>query len=165
MTIYIDMDDVVADFKAYATAVLKKVTTEEKWPYKEWVKLRNNPRLYRDLVPTAEAEAIVAYCRWVRDHHGIELMFLTAVPKGNDVHWAFYDKVLWAQKYFPDIPVMFGPFSKDKPVHCKPGDILIDDRTSNCQEWQRAGGIAIQHRGDLVKTIQSLATILDSQLL
>jgi len=60
MTIYIDMDDVVADFKAYATAVLKKVTTEEKWPYKEWVKLRNNPRLYRDLVPTAEAEAIVA---------------------------------------------------------------------------------------------------------
>lgn len=160
MTIYLDMDDVVADFKAYATAVLGKKQEDEKWPHEDWIKLRDNPRLYRDLEPTPEAAALVEYCRSLRDHSGFELMFLTAVPKGNDVHWAFYDKVLWAQRYFPDIPVMFGPFSKDKQVHCKPGDILIDDRSSNCDEWTQAGGIAVQHRGDLTKTIQTLADVL-----
>lgn len=161
MTIYLDMDDVVADFKAYATGVLGKKQQDEKWPHEDWVKLRDNPRLYRDLDPTPESTALVEYCRYLRDHNGFELMFLTAVPKGNDVHWAFYDKVLWAQRYFPDIPVMFGPFSKDKQVHCKAGDILIDDRTSNCKEWERAGGFAVQYSGDLTKTIQTLADVLD----
>jgi hypothetical protein len=38
-------------------------------------------------------------------------------------------------------------------VHCLPGDVLIDDRTSNCEDWRRAGGVAIQHRGDIDKTL------------
>jgi 5'(3')-deoxyribonucleotidase len=83
-------------------------------------------------------------------------MFLTAVPKGNDVKWAFYDKVNWATTHYPDIPVMFGPYSHDKHVHCKLGDVLIDDRTSNCEEWRHAGGVAIQHRGDLDKTLTEI---------
>ena len=161
MIIYLDMDDVVADFKAYARRVLHKVQQDEKWPQEDWLKLKDNPRLYRDLVPTPEAAALVEYCRGLRDRCGVDLMFLTAVPKGNDVHWAFYDKVLWAQRYFPDIPVMFGPFSKDKHVHCSPGDILIDDRTSNCNEWRAAGGTAVQHRGDLNKTLAVLAEIFN----
>jgi hypothetical protein len=40
---------------------------------------------------------------------------------------------------------MFGPYSKDKHMHCQPGDILIDDRLSNVEEWRTAGGIAIHH--------------------
>lgn len=161
MTIYLDMDDVVADFNAYANCVLGKKQDGEKWPHEDWIKLRDNPRLYRELEPTAEADPLVNYCRYLRDHSGLDVMFLTAVPKGNDVHWAFYDKVLWAQRYFPDIPVMFGPFSKDKCVHCKPGDILIDDRTSNCEEWRSAGGFAVQHRKDLTQTLHELTQIIN----
>ena len=86
-------------------------------------------------------------------------MFLTAVPRNNDVKWAFYDKMIWASNYFPDIPVMFGPYSHDKHVHCQPGDVLIDDRTSNCTEWRRAGGIAIQHRGDTAVTLEEIARL------
>ena len=56
--------------------------------------------------------------------------------------WAFYDKVIWAVKYFPDIPVMFGPHSTDKYKHCQKGDILVDDRLDNCQAWTQAGGIS-----------------------
>jgi hypothetical protein len=41
---------------------------------------------------------------------------------------------------FERIPVLFGPYSFDKYKHCTPGDILIDDRTSNCEEWRAAGG-------------------------
>jgi hypothetical protein len=69
------------------------------------------------------------------------------VPKANDISWAFYDKVIWAQTNFPGIPVMFGPYSKDKWKHCLTGDILIDDRSSNIDEWRAAGGIAIHHIG------------------
>jgi hypothetical protein len=87
------------------------------------------------------------------------LMFLTAVPKGNDVKWAFYDKVNWATTHYPDIPVMFGPYSHDKHVHCKLGDVLIDDRTSNCEEWRHAGGVAIQHRGDVENTLREIANL------
>ena len=86
-------------------------------------------------------------------------MFLTAVPKGNDVKWAFYDKVNWATTHYPDIPVMFGPYSHDKHVHCKLGDVLIDDRTSNCEEWRHAGGVAIQHCGDVLNTLREIANL------
>ena len=85
-------------------------------------------------------------------------MFLTAVPKGNDVKWAFYDKVIWAQSYFPAIPVHFGPFSERKYEHCTPGDILIDDRESNITAWNTAGGNGILHT-DYNSTIEALKKI------
>lgn len=155
-TLYLDMDDVIADFKAYAVSVLQKKQEDERWDYEEWIKLRNNPRLYRDLNKTPGADKIVAACKEKCEQNNWQLMFLTAIPKGNDVKWAFYDKVHWAATHYPDIPVMFGPYSHDKHVHCKIGNVLIDDRTSNCEEWRAAGGIAIQHRGDVEKTLQAI---------
>jgi 5'(3')-deoxyribonucleotidase len=102
---------------------------------------------------------LVDACRQFAQARGINLFFLTAVPKGNDMHWAFYDKVNWVELYFPDIPVMFGPYSHDKQVHCTPNDILIDDRTSNITEWNAAGGHGILHRGDLQKTLIQLSVL------
>jgi len=155
-TIYLDMDGVVADFNGYADKVLRKKTTSDRWPDNDWTRLRDNPRLYRDLEKTQEADQLVDYCKKLCEANGFDLMFLTAVPRNNDVHWAFYDKVVWVQQYYPNIPVMFGPYSHDKHVHCKPGDILIDDRTSNCEEWRAVGGIAVQHRGNIQNTINLL---------
>jgi hypothetical protein len=60
--------------------------------------------------------------------------------------FAAWDKVLWAIERFERIPVLFGPFSHDKWRHCTPGDILIDDRTSNCSEWRSAGGLSHIYR-------------------
>jgi 5'(3')-deoxyribonucleotidase len=158
-TLFLDMDGVVADFDAYAEKVLGKHAPGEKWPSGDWAKLRHHKRMYRDLPKTKGADILVEFCRKFAEEHGLNLCFLTAVPKGNDMHWAFFDKVHWVQKYYPDIPVMFGPYSHDKHVHCTPDDILIDDRTSNCQEWTDAGGNAIQHRGDLYDTIHRLEAI------
>lgn len=162
-TVYLDMDDVVADFKGYARAVLRgKEQIDERWAHEDWITLKNNLRLYRDLDKTIEADKLVEFCRQYCKQKNYNLLFLTAVPKGNDVHWAFYDKVLWAVKYFSDIPVMFGPFSKDKQAHCSPGDILIDDRSSNINEWISAGGIGIKHQyGNLDNTIKQLERLND----
>lgn len=156
-TLYLDMDGVVADFNAYAIKTLtRKIDGDERWAPGEWRRLAANPRLYRDLGLTPEADQLVDFCRGFCEQRGYTLLFLTAIPKKNDVPWAFYDKVLWAQIRYPDIPVMFGPYSQDKQHHCQPGDILIDDRTINIQEWQAAGGVGILHRGDLAATLHIL---------
>ena len=144
-TLYLDMDGVVADFDEYAARTLRVPPSQGIYPDEVWYKLAANARLYRELIKTSYADDLVAECQDLAATKEYEFYFLTAVPKGNDVPWAFYDKVLWAQKYFPNIPVMFGPFSKDKHHHCQPGDILIDDRSSNIDEWRAAGGIAIHH--------------------
>jgi 5'(3')-deoxyribonucleotidase len=144
-TLYIDMDGVVADFDEYAARTLGVPPSQGIYPDEIWYNLASNARLYRDLIKTEYADQLVEECRDLASTKNYEILFLTAVPKGNDVKWSFYDKVLWAQQYFPDIAVMFGPYSKDKWQHCKPGDILIDDRISNIDEWRTAGGIAIHH--------------------
>ena len=139
------MDGVVADFDEYAYRTLGVPPSQGVYPDTIWQQLVKNPRIYRDLIKTPYADQLVEECRDYALTYGYDLYFLTAVPKANDVKWAFYDKVLWAQQHFPDIAVMFGPYSKDKYQHCRSGDILIDDRTSNIDEWRAAGGIAIHH--------------------
>jgi 5'(3')-deoxyribonucleotidase len=157
-TLYLDMDGVVADFDEYAARTLGIPPSQGIYPNEVWYKLATNSRLYRDLIKTPYADELVFQCSIIAKQQGYELKFLTAVPKGNDVPWAFYDKVIWAQKYFPGIPVMFGPFSKDKYVHCQPGDILIDDRTSNIEEWRVAGGLGILHK-DFNDTLAQLSKL------
>jgi len=155
-TIYLDMDGVVADFDEYAARTLGIPPSTGIYPNEVWYKLASNKRMYRDLIKTTYADELVDYCSKLCKEKEYRLLFLTAVPKGNDVPWAFYDKVIWVQRYFPDIPVMFGPYSKDKHVHCRPGDILIDDRESNIREWRVSGGIGILHRNDIVETLTEL---------
>lgn len=158
-TLYLDMDGVVADFDAYAEQYLHSRSEDGRWTKEKWQKLREHQRMYRDLPKTPEANDLVNAARKFASDRGYTLLFLTAVPKGNDFHWAFHDKVEWARRYYPDIPVHFGPFSVDKQVHCQPGDILIDDRLSNIQEWELAGGHAIRHQGDLANTLQRLSEL------
>jgi 5'(3')-deoxyribonucleotidase len=145
-TLYLDMDGVVADFDEYASRTLGYPPSEGIYPDDKWKQLAKNPRLYRDLIPTPYAHQLFKQCVNFCLKYNYDWAFLTAVPKGNDVKFAFYDKVEWAQKHFPHTPVFFGPFSKDKHQHCSAGDILIDDRKSNIEEWHAAGGIAILHK-------------------
>lgn len=154
-TLFLDMDGVVADFDEYALRTLGIPPSNGVYPHDIWVKLAANPRLYRDLHKTSYADYLVSECQKFCKLNQYQLYFLTAVPKGNDVHWAFFDKVIWAQHYFSGIPVHFGPYSKDKHLHCNIGDILIDDRKSNIEEWINAGGIAIHHF-NVTTTLQKL---------
>jgi 5'(3')-deoxyribonucleotidase len=154
-TLYLDMDGVVADFDEYAFRTLGLPPSEGVYAQEVWIKLAANPRIYRDLVKTPYADDLVAYCKEYTVLKGYDLKFLSAVPKGNDVPWSFYDKVKWAELNFPNIPVFFGPFSKDKWQRCEPGDILIDDRLSNVTEWMGRGGRAILHR-DYETTLSKL---------
>jgi len=156
-TLYLDMDGVVANFNSYAVRVLGRlITGDEIWAPGEWNKIASNQRLYRDLDKMPDADRLVQFCRDFCLQNGYALLFLTAIPNKNDVPWSFYDKVLWAQLHYPDIPVMFGPYSGDKKYHCRTGDILIDDRNDNIKSWNGAGGVGILHLGDMDMTILQL---------
>ena len=157
-TLYLDMDGVVADFNEYAFRVHGFDFAVE-YPDELWNQIAQNPRLYRDIKKTPYADDLVNHCREFTNKNKIDLYFLTAVPKSNRLHWAFYDKVEWARTYFSDIPVHFGPFSNNKWMHCTPGDILIDDRISNITEWTKSGGIAILHE-TFETTVDNLHKIL-----
>jgi 5'(3')-deoxyribonucleotidase len=156
--LYLDMDGVVADFDEYAFRTLGVPPSQGIYPDDIWQKLAANERIYRDLIKTPYADDLVAECRDLAITKDYDLIFLTAVPKANDIKWAFYDKVFWAREYFPDIPVHFGPYSVDKWRHCQPGDILIDDRVSNIDEWRTAEGIAIHHQ-DIKATLFELSKL------
>ena len=86
---------------------------------------------------------------------------LTAIPQKNDFPDAFQDKIDWMQEHYPGIRVHFGPYSQDKQHHCRPGDILVDDRTSNILEWRAAGGIGIQVTRDYGLAIEQLQQEFD----
>jgi hypothetical protein len=143
MIIYLDMDDVVADWHTAAQEFLRMRwhKENERIPQEDWDKIKMNSHFYRELPLKENAHDLVQFCRdAVSNGLADELRFLSALPRNNDMTWAVWDKVLWAQEHFEGIPVFLGPYSYDKWKHCKPGDILIDDRTSNCEEWIAAGG-------------------------
>jgi len=146
MNIYLDMDDVVADWIGYAQDFLKMRWDHvkgERIPQEDWDKLKNDTRFYLNLPLKDGAHNLVDYCKTLTSKTGGELRFLSALPHDYSMPFAAQDKVWWANKHFPGIPVFLGPFSHDKYRHVKyPDDILIDDRHSNCSEWIAAGGIA-----------------------
>jgi 5'(3')-deoxyribonucleotidase len=138
------MDDVVADWHTAAQDFLKMRWNKdnERIPQEDWDKLKHDSHFYRNLPLKNGAQELVQYCRdAVANGLADGLFFLTALPHDYSMPYAASDKVWWAHEHFPDVTVFLGPFSHDKWRHCKSaGDILIDDRHSNCDDWTRAGG-------------------------
>lgn len=146
MNIYLDMDDVVADWHSAAQDLLKLRWNKngDRIPQEEWDKVKDELNFYRHLPLMEGAHEMVNMCKdYITHNPQYHLRFLTALPHDYSMPMAAQDKVWWAHDHFPGIPVTIGPFSYDKWRHCKnKGDILIDDRHSNCHEWEAVGGIA-----------------------
>jgi hypothetical protein len=159
------MDGVVADYRARAVEIIGYDLADPNamYPDSDWALLQGERNLFSQLPKTGQADQLVVMAREFRDQLGWELLFLTAIPHNNDMPWAFYDKVMWANNYYPDIPVMFGPYSTDKARQCHPGDILVDDRTDNCASWRAAGGrsILVTPSGDLSSALVELGSVLE----
>jgi len=158
-TIFLDMDGVVADFDGYAHRELGIETKPGiRFSQEDWYRLRDHsPRIYSIIPVLPNAHQLVDQVKQLAKQHDYDIKFLTAIPKENDMGWAFWDKIKWVEKNFTDIPVWFGPYSNDKKNHYKPGDILIDDRIKNIEEWP---GFCILHQGDVDATIKKLVDSL-----
>jgi 5'(3')-deoxyribonucleotidase len=141
----LDMDGVVADFISGAAAIVNRrlYNSQQHYTKPEWQQIIKNPHIYRNLPLMPLANQFVNLARQFRDVLDYELVFLTAIPHDNDMPWAFWDKIAWAQQHWPDIPVHFGPYSHDKKYRSAPNNILVDDRADSCKSWQERGGIAV----------------------
>lgn len=147
-TIYLDMDGVVADWISAVTQITGKTLIEgERWSDSEWRQLVQFQRIYQNLPLMRDARFLVQQTELIAAEHKYEVKFLTAVPRRNDFPHAFEDKVNWARQYWPHIPVWFGPYSEDKKRKSAPGQVLIDDRADNIQQWNEAGGCGILYTG------------------
>jgi 5'(3')-deoxyribonucleotidase len=165
--IFVDMDGVVADFNQGAAQainassdVLQTAVESGHWDQDSWKHIvKYHPRIFRDLPKMPKADLMMELASKFRDEFLWDLRMLTAVPKGNDVPDAFRDKIHWMSLRYPGIPVWFGPYSQDKKNHCLPGDILIDDRKDNCEQWQAAGGLAVRVTSDYDRALEQLESI------
>lgn len=161
-TIFVDMDGVVADFDTFVSELLGRKVGWHQSKFdltnEEWEKLTTVYRLYYQLPLMPDATKLIAYVKSLSTRFHVQ--FLTAVPRRTTMPDARADKQAWVDRYFPGMKMDIGPFSYDKQKWCSPGDILIDDRPSNIEEWTRAGGIAIYHTGDVYKTIKTLNEVI-----
>lgn len=146
--VYVDMDGVVADFNGLASELLNR---EIAWEGRaispdEWKILSAYPNFYYNLKLTPIAEELMDLVKSTSSK--FDIAFLSAVTSSMDIEQTMKDKHRWIQKYFPGIPLYFGPKSTDKKYWCVPNDILIDDKHSNVIEWESVGGISIHHVDD-----------------
>lgn len=161
-TIYLDMDGVVADFNKFASDLLGR---EIGWEGKdlsseEWDILTSVENFYFKLPLIEESTMLVAAAKSFSTRFKVE--FLTAVPRATTMPSAALDKKMWLDKHFPGFKVNYGPYSRDKQKWAKPGDILVDDKRSNIEEWFNAGGIGILHTGDFKVTVDNLFKSVDN---
>ena len=161
-TIYLDMDGVVADFNKFASDILGR---EIGWGVQdlsseEWDKLNQVNSLYFKLPLIEGSTRLVGIAKSFSTRFNVE--FLTAVPRVTTMPSAALDKKMWIDKYFPGMKVNYGPYSRDKQKWAKPGDILVDDKPSNIEEWVNAKGIGILHKDNFNVTIDYLLQAIDN---
>ena len=90
MIIYLDMDDVVADWRTAAEEFLQlKFPNGDQWariPDDKWAELKRNSRFYRNLPLKEGANELVEYCQAAVDMKlADDLRFLSALPHNNDM--------------------------------------------------------------------------------
>jgi para-nitrobenzyl esterase len=132
-------------------------TTAAAWTERVQQRFGDRTADYLKLYPaTSDEVATQSQYDAFRDELGWRLNMLTALPHDDSHPEAAADKYEWIEERWPDIPVRLGPYSHDKWRHARPGDILVDDRPSNIQEWREAGGIAVQVTADYDRALAEL---------
>ena len=113
-TLYIDMDNVLVDFKS----VIKSIPADILQKYEG--NPDNVPGIFSKLQPMPGA--IEAFTKLAQKY---DVYILSTAPWNNPSAWT--DKVLWVQKYLGEVAYKRLILSHHKNL-CK-GDYIIDDRT------------------------------------
>lgn len=166
MQFFIDVDDVVADFKGHAIARGVPPWTgtfyanhPDTWTEEQKTQVRMVDALcadetfWRDIPVARGAFEIIAMCALHR-----ETFLLTAYPPGNIADPMMIERVKlqWAMDkvHFPHERTIICERKAKIQYACrrtwdgrKP-NVLIDDAEKNVLEWREAGGIAIHHMPD-----------------
>ena len=142
--IFLDMDGVLADWEKTARELVGENWKEEV-EKPNWGGLYNYPDLFARLDPMEDALELYDACVSISGAHRF-VQILTALPNRAHFKDAARHKIEWARKYIhPNIRVNFGPRAQDKQYHYMDGDVLIDDKQLNIDQWRAKGGLGILH--------------------
>jgi hypothetical protein len=148
MTLYVDLDGVLANFDAGYFALTGRMPNREA-DNVEWKLMTAG--FYRNLELLPDALEL-----W----SGVEKhkpTILTGIPKS--IPTAEAEKRAWVAHHFgSEVPVITC-FSREKSRYANPGDILIDDWEKYQSLWLAAGGIWITHYS-AAQTLRELEEIL-----
>ena len=157
-TLWLDLDGVLADFDKRAREMCGDAIVDDKARGDElWSIVHKDPHFYRDLENCVGMPSLWYHARKT----GLEVKILTAIPRRTTMPEAEADKRDWCSRFLgADVPVEIGPYSRDKWKHCKPGDILIDDRADNIDDWvKKGGGVGILHTS-VKSTLEQLDALM-----
>lgn len=137
--LFLDCDGVLADFDAgflERFAMKPRAYEAKHGASRFWNEIRKaDPPFY--LMLPLKPDARVLYGAVAH----LAPTILTGAPIGD---WAEPQKRAWAGVHFPDVPVIVC-LARDKPDHCRPGDVLVDDQDKHRVPWEAKGGIFVHH--------------------
>lgn len=139
--LFIDLDGVLADFdRAYSEAFGVVVNRQTRLdPPGFWKNIRRHGSFFRDLPPIPDALELWAGAKRLHPNPVI----LTGIPKS--VSDAAHQKREWVDEHIEPGAPMICCESKDKCLHGKPGDVLVDDWDRYRPLWEEMGGIFVLH--------------------
>ncbi|CAM9621129.1 unnamed protein product [Scytosiphon promiscuus] len=159
--IYCDLDGCLADFDKGCQSVMGEA------PDKLSKKV-----MWRGL---AQAKGFYEHLDWMEDGrqlwNGVSDLrptILTGLPMGSwaepqkaGPHYELHPKKWCQRELGEDVPVITC-MSRDKHLYCRRGNVLIDDRASLAEAWERAGGVFIHHTS-ATSSLAKLKTLLPAQ--
>lgn len=164
--VYLDLDGVMADFDRHYADLFGSYH-----PGIEdgilWGNIDSTPDFFLTMPPFPEArnffDSVVSALFWTPGASEVtsRLAILTACPKSNYAHVAS-QKREWVREHItPWVTVLPTAGGSTKPLFMhSPGDILIDDFDRNTKAWEKSGGRAILHTGDLRASFRALEAML-----
>jgi hypothetical protein len=145
LKLFLDLDGVLADFERGVRELTDK--RPEELPLKTmWAALSRAPRFFETLAFMEDAETLWRFCM---PYHPT---ILTGLPMGS---WAPAQKRRWvAHMLGTHVPVVTC-MTREKPRWSGPGHVLVDDRLSTREGWEKKQGIFVHH----VSAEQSIAAL------
>jgi hypothetical protein len=134
-TLFLDLDGVLADFDSGVRQVTGR--RPEELPLRTmWQALAKAPRFFETLEFMHDAEALWRFCA---PHHPT---ILTGLPLGS---WAPQQKTRWVARMLGAHVPVITCMSRDKPRWSGPNHVLVDDRATAREGWEKKGGTFIHH--------------------
>lgn len=144
ITVYFDMDGVLANFRGYCDERNIKYNPDgvfdEAVDTKMWAELNKNDHFYYNLPPI---EGSVELFKDLSKDYNCEILTAVPRPKWNIVN-AAKDKIDWCKDYLGENVKVNICYRREKQQYAEGRNtILVDDLGKNIDEWERQGGYGI----------------------
>jgi 5'(3')-deoxyribonucleotidase len=138
-SLWIDSDGVLASYEE----MYKKLGGDllEKGKVKA-MRFKSMPHFFATLPLCPDARKLWNFCK------SLDPDFYVLTAASNYSPTSREDKEHWYRKNFNfgGSHLVITAYPTDKQKYAGPNKILVDDNPKNCSEWERAGGIAIEHK-------------------